>query len=87
MKINDLEIYSQRLDAIVECAHDGVVSIDTKKQITFMNESACEMFGYTTDEAVTLALIDLTPEQHKGNHDHLVDNFYRSQVIPNSVSN
>lgn len=85
MKINDLEIYSQQLDAIVECAHDGVVSIDTNKRITFMNVSACKMFGYTPDEVLALALIDLIPEHHKGNHNHLVDSFQNSPITSKSM--
>lgn len=85
MKSSDLKIYSQRLDAIVEFAHDGVISIDTHKHITFMNASACKMFGYTTNEVQTLALMDLIPKQHKSNHDNLVDDFYHSQTTSQSM--
>jgi PAS domain S-box-containing protein len=46
----ELTASEARLRAILEAAHDGVLSIDQHARITYANTSAERMFGYRADE-------------------------------------
>ena len=85
MKYNQLETYSQRLDSIVENAHDGIISIDGNKHLTFMNTAARKMFGYTPEQAERLKLNQLIPESTRDFHDDYVHGFRHSQERARSM--
>jgi PAS domain S-box-containing protein len=48
----ELTASEARLRAILEAAHDGVLSIDQHARITYANTSAERIFGYRTDELI-----------------------------------
>ena len=85
MKYNQLETYSQRLDAIVENAHDGIIAINGNKHLTFMNTAARKMFGYSAEQAERLQLNQLIPESTRAFHDDYVHGFRHSQERARSM--
>jgi PAS domain S-box-containing protein len=48
----ELTASEARLRAILEAAHDGVLSIDQDARITYVNTSAERIFGYRADELI-----------------------------------
>lgn len=85
MKYNELELYSQRLDAIVESAHDGIISVNKQSHITFMNMAARKMFGYSPEQAANLHLDQLVPDKSRHNHGNYVQGFRSSQERARSM--
>lgn len=85
MKESDFPVYSQRLDAIVESAHDGIIAININRQITFMNMAACKMFGYDSDHQRPRDLDALIPAKFRHRHDVYVEEFRVSQSLSRSM--
>ena len=85
MKESDFHVYSQRLDAIVESAHDGIIAINVERQITFMNMAACKMFGYDSDQQMPRNLDALIPTKFRHRHDDYVEEFRLSQSLSRSM--
>lgn len=81
MNKSELQKHRQRLDAIVETAYDGIISVDVNKRITFINTAACKMFGYTFEQASQMSLNSLIPAKHRLYHDHYFDDFRKSQEL------
>lgn len=67
------------LDAIVQIASDGIVSIDEEQRILLFNSGAEEIFGYTAEEMIGQPLEVLIPSRYRERHDaeHL-PNFARA---------
>lgn len=74
----DIEAYSQRLEAIVENAFDGILSVDESSRITFMNKSARELFGYSATDIQQLTLHALIPVNVRDKHDGYMKSFSES---------
>lgn len=85
MKESDFPVYSQRLDAIVESAHDGIIAININRQITFMNMAACKMFGYDSYHQRPRDLDALIPAKFRHRHDVYVEEFRVSQSLSRSM--
>ena len=79
MNQTNLAIHGQRLDAIVESAPDGILSVNADGHITFINSAACKMFGYTSEEAHNLPLAAFIPSKYRDTHHHHLDEFRLSQ--------
>ncbi|OOE86835.1 PAS domain S-box protein [Salinivibrio sharmensis] len=70
------EIVNQTLDQ----ALDAVVTIDGNNIITFANRSAERLWGYTRDEMLGNNVKMLVPEQHRHEHDELVNKNRRTGI-------
>ncbi|MFA0961155.1 PAS domain S-box protein [Roseivirga sp. BDSF3-8] len=57
----------------LEQAVDAVITINSQKEIEYMNSAAVKMFGYTFDEVKGQNVKILVPDEHKGSHDGYVD--------------
>ncbi|XOV78669.1 MAG: diguanylate cyclase [Aestuariibacter sp.] len=79
MQYDKLEVYSLRLDAIVESAYEGIIAVDHKMNLTFMNSAARSMFDYSMREAEKLTLNELIPDKHRHKHNDYVMRFRKSQ--------
>jgi len=55
----ELTASEARLRAILEAAHDGVLSIDQHARITYANTSAERIFGYRADELIGQEMADV----------------------------
>jgi len=69
---------NSRFKAIVNSAHDGIISIDTNEKILFANEAAHKIFG--ADELVGLHIEQLVPEKFRHKHSDYVQSFRSSEV-------
>ena len=67
------------LDAIVQIASDGIISIDAEQRILLFNSGAEEIFGYTAGEVLGQPLEILIPRRYREQHEaeHL-PNFARA---------
>jgi len=57
------------LEAIIETAIDGIITIDQRGKIESLNPAALKLFGYTIDEVIGQNISKLMPEPDKGRHD------------------
>lgn len=57
------------LNAIIETAIDGIITIDNRGIIESLNPAALKLFGYTHEEVVGRNISMLMPEPDKSSHD------------------
>lgn len=68
------------LARIVALAADAIICIDANRSITFFNDGASRIFGYSADEILGRDLDVLIPERFKRSHDSHIEAFGRSPV-------
>ncbi|MCX2433451.1 MULTISPECIES: PAS domain-containing sensor histidine kinase [unclassified Pedobacter] len=66
---------SKFLDAIIENAIDGIITIDDKGFIEHLNPAALKLFGYERTELVGKNVSVLMPEPDKIRHDGYIQNY------------
>ncbi|WP_316829658.1 PAS domain-containing sensor histidine kinase [Pedobacter aquatilis] len=66
---------SKFLDAIIENAIDGIITIDDKGIIEHLNPAALTLFGYTKQELVGKNVSVLMPQPDKARHDGYIHNY------------
>lgn len=67
------------LNAIIENAIDGIITIDDKGIIESINPSALELFGYQTKEDLLGKNISiLMPQPYKSEHDGYIKNYHNT---------
>lgn len=66
---------SKFLDAIIENAIDGIITIDDKGIIEHLNPAALELFGYSKEELVGCNVSKLMPQPDKAQHDSYIHNY------------
>lgn len=60
------------VQALEQCI-DGVISIDENNHITFYNNAAQDLWGYSRDEVIGKNVAMLVPQEIRSNHDELVN--------------
>lgn len=63
------------LNAIIENAIDGIITIDDKGIIEHINPAAMELFGYSQEELVGKNVSTLMPQPDKARHDSYISNY------------
>ncbi len=63
------------LNAIIENAIDGIITIDERGLIEKINPSACALFGYTPEEVTGKNISCLMPPPDRQNHDHYISRY------------
>lgn len=66
------------LEAIINNAIDGIITIDTKGLIEAINPSACELFGYQVSEVVGKNISMLMPEPYRSQHDAYIHRYHQT---------
>ncbi|KHJ38122.1 sensor protein FixL [Pedobacter glucosidilyticus] len=66
------------LEAIINNAIDGIITIDTKGLIESINPSACELFGYQVSEVVGKNISMLMPEPYRSQHDGYIHRYHQT---------
>lgn len=63
------------LQAIIQHAIDGIITINTRGIIESINPAACKLFGYTPNEVVGQNISILMPKSDSENHDHYLKRY------------
>lgn len=63
------------LEAIIETAIDGIITIDQRGKIESLNPAALKLFGYAIEEVVGQNISVLMPEPDKGAHDGYLEHY------------
>jgi len=68
-----------RFIGILNLVEDAIISLDKDQRITFFNQGAEKIFGYSTDEIKGMPLDTLIPQRFVEAHGTHMQNFARSQ--------
>lgn len=63
------------LEAIIETAIDGIITIDSKGYVESINPAALQLFGYSAEEVIGNNISMLMPEPDKSRHDSYIANY------------
>ncbi|MEZ5504955.1 MAG: MHYT domain-containing protein [Gammaproteobacteria bacterium] len=69
-----------RLQAILDTAVDGIITIDTRGVIVSANHAAERIFGWSIAEMTGRNVKTLMPEPFRGEHDQYLENYQRSGI-------
>jgi PAS domain S-box-containing protein len=67
-----------QLEAIIESATDGIISIDVRGQMVLVNQAAARLFGYSKAEMLGQNINILMPAPHAGQHDGYIGRYMRT---------
>lgn len=73
-RFDEIQKKSDRNTHAMNEAVDGIIQIDSAKNIIFYNKSAVEMFGFTREEVMGRNVKMIVPMEHEGVHDQYADN-------------
>ncbi len=71
---------ASRLQAIIETAVDGILTIDDRGTIEFANPATCKIFQYDVSEMVGRNIHMLMPSPYHENHDGYMHNYMSTGV-------
>lgn len=63
------------LEAIIETAIDGIITIDNKGIVESINPAALTLFGYDAEEVIGNNISMLMPEPDRSSHDSYISNY------------
>lgn len=75
----EMEELVLRLNAVIETAIDGIITIDKKGIIESVNSAAANLFGYEKRELVGQNIKILMDSPHKERHDGYVSNYIKTR--------
>lgn len=67
-RLDEIRAREARLEAVMDGAVNGIVSIDAGGRIRYVNRALLEMFGYTREELLGRDVSVLAPEPHASAH-------------------
>jgi len=70
----------KRLNAIINTAVDGIITIDEKGHIESANPAAANLFGYSFEEMAGKNVRMLMPEPHHTQHDQYLHNYVSTGI-------
>ncbi len=69
-----------QLEAIIDTAIDGILTIDTRGNVERMNPAAASLFGYNTEEVIGNNIKMLMPEPYHSEHDGYLHKYNTTKV-------
>lgn len=66
---------TERLQSVVDNAHDAIITIDAHGQIETFNKAAARIFGYDPDEVLGRNVNMLMPSPYRESHDGYLHNY------------
>jgi methyl-accepting chemotaxis protein len=79
-KLKQIERQAELNARALKEAVDAVIQIDSNRIITFYNDSAEKMFGFSRAEVMGQNVKMIVPVEHRGNHDQYVENNLKTGV-------
>jgi len=79
-KQNEILDRELRLEAILNSAGEGIVTIDDTGVIQSFNLAAESIFGYTADQMLGRNVSVLMPSPHSENHNHYIKEYLRTNI-------
>ncbi len=76
----ELKKTSQRFEAVVETAYDGIITVDESHNIKLMNSAAKDIFCIEEEEIIGSSLHTLIPQRYRENHPKYIEGFSESTV-------
>ena len=67
-----------QLEAIIQTATDGIITINEKGAMEMVNDAAAELFGYSSDEMLGQSINMLMPAHHATQHDNYIQNYIKT---------
>lgn len=67
--------FANRLNAIIESAIDGIITIDNKGNVETLNKSAALIFGYKPEDVIGQNIKILMPQPYHSEHDHYIHRY------------
>lgn len=74
------QITNEVLAEIVGIAADAIICMDASQRVTFFNDGAEKIFGWTAEEIIGQRVEVLLPERYRAGHEDQVAAFGRSEV-------
>jgi two-component system sensor kinase FixL len=75
-----VEDIQKRLQAIIDTALDGILTIDESGSIESINRAGATIFGYTENELLGKNISLLMTAPHKTNHQDYIENYLKSGI-------
>jgi two-component system sensor kinase FixL len=76
--IKALTSEAKRLEAIINTATDGIITIDEKGIIETINPAAAQLFAYEPDQVLGKKINVLMPAPYRSEHDGYMNNYHRT---------
>ena len=75
----DAQDTARRLEAIIDSAVDGIITIDERGTIESVNRAAEDVFGWSRSEMVGASVTMLMPSPYREEHDEYIGRFLRTR--------
>lgn len=70
----------QQLQAIIDTAIDGIITINNRGIVESLNPSAAALFNYTPEEVIGNNINFLMPEPYHSEHDNYINRYQKTKV-------
>ena len=67
-----------QLEAIIQSATDGIISIDVRGRMVLVNQAAAHLFGYSKAEMLGQSISMLMPSHHAQQHDNYIARYMKT---------
>ena len=76
--LEDVQMRSAKSEAILKETTDGIITINARGVIDYINPTAVHIFGYPREEVIGQKVNLLMPSGHARNHDGYLDHYHRT---------
>ncbi len=76
----DPQNLAAKLEAVIETAIDGIITIDERGRVESVNKAAANHFGYDRDEIVGKNIAMLMPEPYRSEHDGYMHRYQKTRI-------
>lgn len=80
MQISENNDFTKRLEAIIDTAIDGIITMNDKGIVESINPSAAKIFGYAPEEVIGNNVNMLMPPPTKREHDQYIKNYLETKT-------
>lgn len=86
MSLDPSHALEQRLRAVVESCHSGLLMIDADGKIVLLNREVERLFGYAREELLGMSVDVLVPERYRGPHGGFRQGFLADSKVRSMVA-